>query len=123
MLEHVLCIALAVAVVSALLMHVHALLWHKGCFATAAPLRDGRATVVQATSWQNCLGARRYGAHTRQAEGVWHGRIVVYAGVGSIARDAPFVIANFAKRGRIIRIVARARALTLSRHFVSITVF
>ena len=44
-----LCIALAVAVVSALLMHVHALSCHAGCFVTAAPLRDGRAKL-QTTS-------------------------------------------------------------------------
>ena len=59
--------------------------------------RSNGATVVQAMSWQNCLGARRYGAQTRQAEGFWRGRIVAYAGVGSIARDTPVVIANIAK--------------------------
>ena len=45
LLEHVLCNAIAVAVVSSLLMHVHALSCRADCFLSAAPLRDGRAKL------------------------------------------------------------------------------
>ena len=93
------------------------------CMQCAGELaRTNGATVAQAMSWQNCLGACRYGAQTSQAEGFWHGRIIAYTGVGSIARDAPLLIANFANYDRMIRIVARARALSLSQHFVGTTV-
>ena len=73
-------------------------------------------------SWQSCLGACRYVAKARQAEGFWRGRIIAHTGVGSIACDAPFVIANFAKHDIIIRIVPRVRGLTLPQHVVGITV-
>ena len=56
--------------------------------------RSNGATVVQAMSWQNCVGACSYAAQTCQAEGFWHGRIVAYTGVGCIAGDASFIIAK-----------------------------
>ena len=77
--------------VAALFLQHIARLWMH-CAGESA--RSNGATVVQAMSWQTCVGACRYAAQTSQAEGFWHGRIVAYTGVGCIAGDASFIIAK-----------------------------